>query len=59
MSDMTLWCLVEGEEHPFLVATSPTTVIAELKKIIKIEKANTLQRVDASNVELWKVCYFQ
>jgi len=56
MSDMTLWCLVEGEEHPFLVATSPTTVIAELKEIIA---KNINPGVPARKLELWKVCYFQ
>jgi hypothetical protein len=56
--DMTLWCLVEGEDAPFSVLASPTTSIYNLKKIIKRENENTLQRVDASNVKLWKVCYF-
>ena len=57
--DMTLWCLLEGEDAPFSVPASPTTYISDLKEIIKTENANTLQRVDASNVKLWKVCYFQ
>jgi hypothetical protein len=58
MSDMTLWCLLKGKDNPFPVATSPTTVIAELKDLIKRKKENALQRVDASDLELWKVCYF-
>jgi hypothetical protein len=35
--DMTLWCLVEGEDAAFSVVTSPTTFIDELKNIIKRE----------------------
>jgi hypothetical protein len=58
MSDMTLWCLLKGKDNPFPVATSPTISIATLKKLIKREKENTLQRVDASDLKLWKVCYF-
>jgi hypothetical protein len=56
--DMTLWCLVEGEKAPFPVATSPTAYIATLKKLIKREKEKALRRVDASDLKLWKVCYF-
>jgi hypothetical protein len=56
--NMTLWCLVEGEDASFSVLAPPTTSISNLKKIIKREKENALQRVDASNVKLWKVCYF-
>jgi Crinkler effector protein N-terminal domain len=61
MSDTTysLWCSVEGDCTLFLVNVSPTIFVGELQKIIKKEKSNVLQRVDASNLALWKVRYFQ
>jgi len=59
MSDQTtLWCLVEGDDFLFPVRASSTTYIADLKTLIKGEKQNSLQRVDAPNLRLWKVCYF-
>ena len=59
MSDDTiLWCLVKGQNAPFIVRTSPTTSIADLKCLIKKENENTLRRVDAPDLNLWKVCYF-
>jgi hypothetical protein len=58
MSDITLSCLVEGEDTPFPVVTSPTTYIDTLKLLIKRRNGNTLQRVDAPNLKLWKVWYF-
>ena len=54
--DMTLWCLLKGTNAPFPVTTSSTTSIAMLKELIKGKKANALQRVDASDLKLWKVC---
>ena len=59
MSNTTLWCLVEGDTTYFSVVTLPTTSIGELKELIKIKKENTVSRkVDASNLNLWKVCCF-
>jgi hypothetical protein len=57
MSDIILSCLVEGEDIPFPVVTSPTTSIDTLKDLIKRRKGNILRRVDASNLKLWKVWY--
>jgi len=61
MSDTSykLWCLVEGEESPFSVTTHSNISISELKEVIKAKKENAFQRVDASFLKLWKVCYFQ
>jgi len=59
MSDnTTLWCLVEGDNAPFPISISPTAYIGVLKQYIKKDKEITLQKVDASNVNLWKVRYF-
>ena len=53
-----LWCFVEGDKHAFSVAALSTMMIGELRKKIKEEKSNLLQRVDASSLNLFKVCYF-
>ena len=58
MSDITLSCLVEGEDTPFPVVTSPTAYIDTLKTLIKRRKGNTFQSVDAPILKLWKVWYF-
>ena len=58
MSNATLWCLVEGDTTYFRIVTPTTTSIDELKELIKIKKENALSpKVDASNLNLWKVCY--
>jgi len=53
-----LWCLIEGTTTPFSVTASPDVDIDELKKMIQGEKKNLFQRVDASDLILWKVRYF-
>ena len=58
MSDTILWCLVEGQSNHFPVHTSPTTVIGDLKNLIKKEREDTLRMVDGVLLGLWKVCYF-
>jgi len=57
MSDTTykLCCIVEGENSPFSTIASSTIFVAELQKMIKKERSNLLQRVDASDLHLWKV----
>jgi flagellar biosynthesis component FlhA len=52
----TLRCFVEGDNTAFDVIASSTVFIAELKEMIKEEKSDLLQRVDASSLILWKVC---
>jgi hypothetical protein len=60
MSDTTYtpWCFFERDETTFDVTISPTVSISRLRKIIKEEKSNPLQEVDASSLILWEVCYF-
>ena len=55
---LTFWCLVESDDNPFPVHISPTLFIGDLKSLIKQAKGNGLKTVDASNLGLWKVCYF-
>ncbi|KAI0297393.1 hypothetical protein BC826DRAFT_165340 [Russula brevipes] len=54
MSTYNLWCLIEGKT-PFLVTALSTMPISVLKKVIKEENSNLLQKVDAPNLILWKV----
>ena len=53
-----LCCLIERDKEPFLVTASSNVLILELKRKIKAEKENALQRVDASDLVLWKVRCF-
>ena len=52
-----LLCLLEEEREPFHVASPSDILIPQLKKRIKAARENTLQRVDASKLILWKVHY--
>jgi hypothetical protein len=59
MSDTTtILCLIEGDKSPFYMVAPSTIFIAELQKMIKKEKSDLLQRVDASDLTLWKVRNF-
>ena len=58
MSHTIVWCLLEGDDSPFLIRISPTSLIGDLKGLIKKKRENTLRMVDRANLGLWKVCYF-
>jgi hypothetical protein len=57
MSNIThdIWCFIEGDEEPFFITPSSTTIVARLKDMIKDEKSRVLQRVDSQELTLWKV----
>jgi hypothetical protein len=57
MSDTTyeLLCLIERDITPFTVVAPSTTYIGVLKQVIKKEKGDRLQSVDAPDLKLWKV----
>jgi hypothetical protein len=59
MSDTTYkhWCYVVGDDTPFSIIASSTLFIHDLQELIKKRKSNLLQKVDASNLVLWKVRY--
>ena len=50
-----LFCMVENNSIPFSVDTSADDTVDDLKKIIKSEKPNALQSIDANQLMLWKV----
>ena len=57
MSDatFTLWYYIGGERSFSFVDVSPNELIAHLREKIYDKNTNALQRVDASNLTLWKV----
>jgi Crinkler effector protein N-terminal domain len=52
-----LFCWVNGDEYSqaFPVEIEGTKTVGDLKKVIKKEKENAFQHVDADNLQLWKV----
>jgi hypothetical protein len=62
MSNTTykLLCLVEGENAPFSIVAPSTMSIGLLQQMVKKERSGPsgiFRRVDASQLDLWKVCY--
>ena len=56
--DLELWCHIVGDDCLFSVDASRSTFIYGLKKLIKDERPNFLQKFDAGSLVLWKVHYF-
>jgi hypothetical protein len=57
-TDFLLNCFVLGDDESkvFTVEVSKDKNVSILKKLIKEEKAHLLSNVDASDLDLWKVC---
>lgn len=57
MSDTTyeICCFVAGDTIPFSIIASSTTFIGVLKRMIKKEKSDLLQKTDAAHLTLMKV----
>ena len=55
-SSITLFCWVlDKSECPFRVEVAKDKTVGDLKGAIKEEKPNTLTKVDADQLQLWKV----
>ena len=54
----TLCCLVDGDKTTFDVEVPIDGLIRQLKKKIKKERSRYLEKFDAADLTLWKVCYF-
>ena len=52
---LTLWCLLEGDFKPFSVKASGEELIDELNTAIHAKCSNTLQGIDARQLDLYKV----
>jgi hypothetical protein len=52
---ITLWYYIDGSSTIFKIETKETDDISVLKKLIKKENPNGLDRTDAGNLILWKV----
>ncbi|KAI8594823.1 hypothetical protein EDD21DRAFT_359591 [Dissophora ornata] len=58
-SHLNLFCVVDGEStsNAFPVEMESTKTIGDLKKLIKAEKTNDFQDVDADKLTLWRVSH--
>ncbi|KAG0256789.1 hypothetical protein DFQ27_005494 [Actinomortierella ambigua] len=52
---LTLFCLVDGEANSFPVDIEPSKTVAHLKEFIKAKIPDTLNGVDAKDLNLWCV----
>jgi hypothetical protein len=54
----TLWCFIEGAKTVFKVDIPIDSDIDDLKDSIKQKSSPHLDKFDAADLILWKVCYF-
>ena len=54
----TLWCLIDGDKSVFTVEVPIDGLIDKLKVNIKERRSRYLEKFDAKDLTLWKVCYF-
>ncbi|KAF9314061.1 hypothetical protein BG003_004554 [Podila horticola] len=54
---LTLFCLVDGEatSTAFSIKIPSNDTVDDLKKLIKVEKANDFSDIDANQLTLWRV----
>ena len=52
---LTLFCVVDGESTSFPIKISSEETVGELKKLIKAEKPNYCEKIDAKDLTLWHV----
>jgi Crinkler effector protein N-terminal domain len=57
-STYTLLCLIDGDKNPFKVIIPIDSDIDGLKDSIKQKCSPMLEKFDAADLILWKVCYF-
>jgi hypothetical protein len=50
-----VYCLMEGDNRSFSVEPHHADNVTDLKKLVHQARANGLQGVDFSDLELWKV----
>ncbi|KAG0246946.1 hypothetical protein BG011_002246, partial [Mortierella polycephala] len=57
MTDLTLFCLVDGEptSRAFPLSTPPSQTIGGLKDLLKIKKTVQFKDVDADQLTVWQV----
>ncbi|KAI8606064.1 hypothetical protein EDD21DRAFT_349408 [Dissophora ornata] len=53
----TIFCVLDGEtrSNVFPVSISPTSTVGQLKKLLKAEKSNEFNNIDADKLTLWRV----
>jgi hypothetical protein len=58
MSSTYIWCFIGGGETAFKVKIPIDSDIDDLKNTIKQRRSRLLDKFDAADLILWKVCYF-
>ena len=53
----TLGCLIDGDKFVFKVEVPIDGLIDKLKDNIKEKRSRYLEKFDAADLTLWKVCY--
>ena len=55
VTQMKLWCILEGQEDAFEVQVNDEDEVYDLQKAIKTELSSTLSNVDAMFIKLWRI----
>ena len=55
VTQMKLWCILEGQEDAFEVQVNDKDELYDLQKAIKAELPSTLSNVDAMFIKLWRI----
>ena len=55
VTQMKLWCILEGQEDAFEVQVNDKDELYDLQKAIKAELSSTLSNVDAMFIKLWRI----
>ena len=55
VTQMKLWCILEGQEGVFKVQVNDEDEVYDLQKAIKTELSSTLSNVDAMFIKLWRI----
>ncbi|KAF9346179.1 hypothetical protein BGX34_004129 [Mortierella sp. NVP85] len=55
MANLNIFCVIEGQTKSFSVKVPSDGTVDDLKKAIKEENPNTLEKVDAKDLTLWHV----
>ena len=55
VTQMKLWCILEGQGGLFKVQVNDEDEVYDLQKAIKTELSSTLSNVDAMFIKLWRI----
>ena len=55
VTQMKLWCIVEGLEDPSTVQVNDNDNVDDLKSAIKARFSSTLYNVDVASIKIWRI----